>query len=92
MVREHVTIKSFLSSLYKIYFQANITSESTITPVRRDAGLGDPPKENANNDVETGNFMIEYALEFDAKKPHEFIESVRDLICLQYRNEERAIL
>ena len=63
-----------------------------ITPVRRDAGLGDPSKEYANNDVEAGNFMIKYALEFDAKKPHEFIESVRDLICLQYRNEEGAIL
>ena len=36
--------------------------------------------------------MIKYALEFDAKKPNEFIDSVRDLICLQYRNEERAIL
>ena len=36
--------------------------------------------------------MIKYALEFDAKKPHEFIESVRDLICLQYQNEERTVL
>ena len=63
-----------------------------VTLIRRDAGLGDPPKENTNNDVETGNFMIKYALEFDAKKPHKFIVSVRDLICLQYRNEERAIL
>ena len=36
--------------------------------------------------------MIKYALEFDVKKPSEFIESVRDLICLQYWNEERAIL
>ena len=26
--------------------------------------------------------MIKYALEFDAKKPSEFIESVRDLIFL----------
>ena len=32
------------------------------------------------------------AKEFDAKKPHELIKSVRDLIYLQYRNEERAIL
>ena len=32
------------------------------------------------------------AKESDAKKPHELIKSVRDLICLQYRNEERAIL
>ena len=35
--------------------------------------------------------MIKYALEFDAKKPHEFIESIRELICFQYRNEETAI-
>ena len=45
-----------------------------------------------NNGVEEGNFMIKYALEFDAKKPHESIESVRDLICLQYRNQEKAVL
>ena len=63
-----------------------------VTLIRRDAGLGDPPNENTNNDVETGNFMIKYALEFNAKKPHKFIVSVRDLICLQYRNGERAIL
>ena len=43
-------------------------------------------------DVKVGNFMKKYALEFDAKKPREFIESVRDLICLQYQNGERAIL
>ena len=36
--------------------------------------------------------MIKYALKFDAKKPSEFIESVRDLIFLQYQNDERAIL
>ena len=34
-------------------------------------------------DVKVGNFMKKYALEFDAKKPREFIESARDLICLQ---------
>ena len=67
----------------------DIIKESMITPVRRDAGLGDPPKEYTSTDVEAGNFMIKYALEFDAKKPNEFIESVRDLICLQYRNGER---
>ena len=92
MVKEHVTTKSFLSFLYKVHFQADIIKESMITPIRRDAGLSDPPKEYTNNDVEAGNFMIRYALEFDAKKSNEFIESVRDLICLQYRNEERAIL
>ena len=68
MVKEHVSTKSFFSSLYKIYFQADIIKESMITPVRRDAGLGDPPKEYTNNDVEAGNFMIKYALEFDAEK------------------------
>ena len=68
MVKEHVSTKSFFSSLYKIYFQADIIKESVITPVRRDPGLGDPPKEYTNNDVEAGNFMIKYALEFDAKK------------------------
>ena len=60
--------------------------------ITRDAGLVDPPKEYTINGMEAVNFMIIYALEFDAKKPHEFIELVRDLICLEYRNEERAVL
>ena len=38
-----------------------------ITLVRGDAELGDPPKEYKNNGVEASNFMIKYALEFDAK-------------------------
>ena len=50
-----------------------------ITPLRRDAWLGDPPKDYKNNDMEACKFMIKYALGFDFKKPHEFIESVRDL-------------
>ena len=64
--------------------------ESMITPVRRNAGLGDPQKKYTN-DLEVGNLMIKYPLEFNAKKPHGFIESVRDLICLQYRDEERPV-
>ena len=36
--------------------------------------------------------MIKYALEFDGKKPHGFIELVRDLVYLQCRNKEREIL
>ena len=41
--------------------------------------------------MEAGNLMIKYAREFDAKKPPGFVETVRDLICLQYRDEERAV-
>ena len=55
MVKEHMTTKSFFSSLYKIHFQADIIKESMITPVRRDAGLGHPPKEYTNNDVKQVN-------------------------------------
>ena len=36
--------------------------------------------------------MIKYALKFDDKKPHGIIELVRDLVYLQCRNKERAIL
>ena len=43
--------KGFLSSRYKIHIQANIIKESMITPVKRDASLGNPPKEYTNNDV-----------------------------------------
>ena len=35
--------------------------------------------------------MVKYGLHFDPQKPHVFIESVRDVIEAQYRNEDRAI-
>ena len=54
-----------------------------ITPVRRYAGLGDPPNEYTNNDLEEGDFMIKYTLEFSTKRLHDFIESVRGFTCLQ---------
>ena len=54
-----------------------------ITPVRRYAGLGDPLNEYRNNDVEEGDFMIKYTLEFSTERLHDFIESVRGFICLQ---------
>ena len=41
--------------------------ESMITPVRRNKGLGDPQKEYTI-DMEAGNMMIKYSLDFDAKK------------------------
>ena len=59
--------------------------------VRIDAGLGNPPSEYINNDPEAANFMIKHGLQFDAKKPHEFIEEIRNIIETQQRNENRAV-
>lgn len=62
-----------------------------LKPVRVEAGLGDPPKEYLNNDPESANFMLKHALNFDPKKPHEFVQDVKDIIETQYRNEDRAV-
>ena len=62
-----------------------------LRPVRRDAGLGDPPAQFTTNDTESGNFMIKYELSFDVKKPHEFINAVKEQIKIQFRNADRAI-
>ena len=35
--------------------------------------------------------MAKYGLHFDPQKPHVFIESVKDVIETQYRNEDRPI-
>ena len=35
--------------------------------------------------------MVKYGLHFDPQKPHVFIESVKDVIETQCRNEDRAI-
>ena len=53
-------------------------------PVRREAGLGNPPTEFSSDDVEAANFMVKYGLHFDPQKPHVFIESVKDVIETQY--------
>ena len=60
-------------------------------PVRREAGLGNPPTEFSTNDVEAANFMVKYGLNFDPQKSDVFIESVKDVIETQYRNEDRAV-
>ncbi len=62
-----------------------------LKPVRIDAGLGDPPGEYTNNDTESANFMIKYALEFNPKEPCEFIEDIKEVIDSQFRNEDRAV-
>ncbi len=62
-----------------------------LKPKRVDAGLGDPPTEYTSNDVEAANFMVKHGLSFHPKKPHEFIEEVKNIIDLQYNNEERAV-
>ena len=63
---------------------------SMICPVRTETGLGNPPTELSTNGVEAANFMIKYGLHFDPQKPHVFIESAKDVIKTQYRNESGA--
>ena len=59
--------------------------------VRIDAGLGNPPSEYTNNDPEAANFMIKQGLYFDAKKPYEFIQEIKNIIEMQQHNEDRAV-
>ena len=62
-----------------------------LKPVRIEAGLGDPPNEFTTNDVEAGNFIIKHGINFDKQKPQEFIEKVKEIINMQFRNEDRAV-
>eukprot|EP00112_Aurelia_sp_Birch-Aquarium-sp1_P014212 Seg3053.3 transcript_id=Seg3053.3/GoldUCD/mRNA.D3Y31 product="hypothetical protein" protein_id=Seg3053.3/GoldUCD/D3Y31 len=71
--------------------KANVVKTAMLKPVREEAGLGNPPKEYTTNDNEAANFMLKNALEFDVKKPCEFIEEVRNIIEVQFRNEDRAV-
>lgn len=59
--------------------------------VHIEAGLGDPPCEYVNNDPEAANFMLKHRLHFDPKKPHHFIEEVKNITQTQHRNEDRAV-
>ena len=64
---------------------------SMIKPVRIEAGLGHPPMEYTNNDPESANFLIKHGLHFNAQKPHEFIEKIKEIVETQQRNEDRAV-
>ena len=66
--------------------------ESVLHTIRVEAGLGDPPTEHTTNDVEAGNFVIKDKLEFNPHNPTDFIKKLKELIDLQFRNEDRAIL
>jgi hypothetical protein len=56
-----------------------------------EAGLGNPPREYTNNDPESANFVIKHGLKFDEKKPHGFVQEMRNIIERQYRDEYRAV-
>ena len=60
-------------------------------PVRIEAGLGNPPTEFTMNDVVSGNFIIKRGINFDKQKPDEFIEKVKEIINMQFRNEYGAV-
>ena len=64
---------------------------SMIKPVRTEAGLGNPAVEYTNNDPESANFLIKHGLHFNAQKPHEFIEKIKNIVETQQRNEDRAV-
>lgn len=64
---------------------------SMLKPVRIDAGLGNPPRSYTNNDPEAANFIIKHELNFEAKKPDQFISEIKNIIRMQFSNEERAI-
>ena len=53
--------------------------------------MGNPPREYTNNDTEAANFMVKYGLNFDEKKPHEFISEIKKIISIQFNNEDRAV-
>ena len=65
---------------------------SMIRSVRTEAGLGNTCTEFSTNGVEAANFRVKYGLHFDPQKPHVFVESVKDVIETQYKNEDRAVL
>ena len=81
-----------LNILFVCYhFKANEIKTSLLKPVRIEAGLGVPPSEFTTNDVESGNFIIKHGINFDQQKPQEFTEKVREIIKMQFRNEDRAV-
>ena len=45
-----------------------VLKESILKPLRRDAGLCDPPCQFTTNDVEATNFMIKHSRHSDLKR------------------------
>lgn len=62
-----------------------------LKPVRTEAGLGNPPPEYTTNDTESANFIVKHGLNFNPKKPHEFVQAIQGIIAQQFNNEDRAV-
>ena len=60
--------------------------------VRTDAGLGDPPREYTTNDCEASNFIVKHGLNFEKTDPAKFINDIKEITNLQFRNKERVVL
>ena len=69
----------FLSHIFFNFVQADMTKKSMLYSICMEAGLGD-------SDVEAGNFMIKHKVEFNPHNPTYFIEKLKKLIDLQFRN------
>ena len=78
-------------TFYEWFLKFKTVKEAMLAPIRIDAGLGDPPTEYTTNDIEAGNLMVKYHLNFTKSDPAKFINDIKDVIDLQFRNEDRAV-
>ena len=58
-------------------------NKSMLKPIRVAAGLGDPPREYTN-DPKAANFIVKHVLKFDSKRPHEFMDEIKNIIETQF--------
>ena len=66
--------------------------ESFLKPVRRNAGLGDPPDTYYNNIPESANAIIKRAVEYEPKEMSNFITEMEGLITQQKKDCEAAVI
>ena len=65
---------------------------SFLKPVRRNAGLGDPPDPYYNNIPESANAIIKRAVEYEPKEMSNFITEMEGLITQQKKDCEAAVI
>ena len=65
---------------------------SFLKPVRRNAGIGDPPDPCYNNIPESANAIIKRAVEYEPKEMSNFITEMEGLITQQKKDCEAAVI
>lgn len=73
-----LTFRSLINNFFSVSGKWHERVYDETCPKR--SGTWRPPKHYTNNDPESANFIIKHGLNFNAEKPHELIDKIKNII------------